>query len=153
MAGSFRLEVSGLKEARAALRAIDPQLSKQITVAHRAVSTMVASDAQSAAQGLGGVHAHAADAIRARAAQTYAGVAVGNAAHPEALGAEFGGGARPRTRQFPPYRGNGDNAGYAVYPTIRRLLAGGQIEAAYVLAWDVTVDTLFKETGGAVTRG
>jgi hypothetical protein len=159
--GAYRLEVTGLKEARRALRDIDPQLSREITVAHRAVSSMVASDAQAAAQSLGGVHAHAADAIRARAAQTYAGIAVGNNAHPEALGAEFGGGSRPRTRQFPPWRGNGENAGYAVYPTIRRLIAGGQVDAAYLLAVDVVLGRLFGGeadtfrglVGRAVSRG
>lgn len=36
-----------------------------------------------------------------------------------AMGAEFGGGTRPRTRQFPPWRGNGDSAGYFVLPGVR----------------------------------
>ena len=37
------------------------------------------------------------------------------------LGAEFGGGRRPRTRQFPPHLGR---QGYFVYPTVRAFAAG-----------------------------
>ena len=43
------------------------------------------------------------------------------AAVPFALGAEFGGGRRPRTRQFPEWRGAGLGAGYFLYPTVRSL--------------------------------
>jgi hypothetical protein len=37
------------------------------------------------------------------------------------FGAEFGGGARPSTRQFPPHRGT---EGYWLFPTLRRILPG-----------------------------
>lgn len=42
-------------------------------------------------------------------------------------GGEFGGGGRPRTErggstlQFSPWRGNGEGAGYALWPTVRRM--------------------------------
>jgi hypothetical protein len=36
-------------------------------------------------------------------------------------GAEYGGGARPRTRQFRPWLGSDDGAGYALWPTVREL--------------------------------
>ena len=35
-------------------------------------------------------------------------------------GAEFGGGRRPTTRQFRPWRGSGSDAGYILYPAVRR---------------------------------
>jgi len=34
-------------------------------------------------------------------------------------GAEFGGGAKRTTRQFPPWRGNSTDAGYFLWPTVR----------------------------------
>lgn len=34
-------------------------------------------------------------------------------------GAEFGGGRRPTTRQFKPWRGNKGDAGYFLWPTVR----------------------------------
>lgn len=38
---------------------------------------------------------------------------------PAILGAEFGGGRRPTTRQFPPFRGSSRNAGYFLYLALR----------------------------------
>lgn len=35
-------------------------------------------------------------------------------------GAEFGGGRRSSTRQFRPWRGSGSDAGYMLYPAVRR---------------------------------
>lgn len=36
-------------------------------------------------------------------------------------GAEFGGGVRSNTRQFPDWRGNSTGAGYFLWPTVRRM--------------------------------
>lgn len=82
---------------------------------HREVARDIAAKAQAKAVGLGGVHKHVAPGIMAFGPSI--GLDVG--AQPAILGAEFGGGARPRTRQFPPWRGTGSRAGYMVYPTIR----------------------------------
>lgn len=66
---------------------------------------------------LGGVHGHAAPGIRAVNQAPIVRLFVDE--HPEILGAEFGGGRRPTTRQFPPWLGKGENAGYMLFPTIR----------------------------------
>jgi hypothetical protein len=70
----------------------------------------VADRAQSRAQGLGSVHAHVASGIVA----TRRGIELRVNDQPAILGAEFGGGRRPRTRQFPPYRPDG----YMLYPEL-----------------------------------
>lgn len=50
---------------------------------------------------------------------------------PAVFGAEFGGGARPTTRQFAPWRGKGEDAGYMLFPTIRERLTGESFEDEY----------------------
>jgi hypothetical protein len=66
------------------------------------------------------VHRHAVRrGLRAGATQNTAWIKLLASREPTILGAEFGGGRRPSTRQFPPWRGAGRNAGYFVYPTIR----------------------------------
>lgn len=60
------------------------------------------------------------DSIRAQASSTESRITLGGPKAPAALGHEFGGGARPRTRQFPPHRGRD---GYFFWPTIREQTA------------------------------
>ena len=57
--------------------------------------------------------------IRAGATARTPHVTVGKAAVPWALGFEFGGGQKRTTRQFPPWRGNGEDAGYFLWPAVR----------------------------------
>lgn len=117
---NVRLDVEGLNELNRALRALGGrEFQTQLRDASKEVATEVASDAKAKAYSLGGVAAHVAPSIAASAGYTSAGVALGGASHPAAMGAEFGGGARPTTRQFKPWRGSGSNAGYFVYPAIR----------------------------------
>lgn len=54
--------------------------------------------------------------LKAGATQTGAYVRGGGAGFPTFYGDEFG---AVRYRQFPPWRGNGQDAGYSLYPTIR----------------------------------
>lgn len=56
------------------------------------------------------------DSIRAQASATESRIVLGGPKAPAALGHEFGGGARPTTRQFPPHLGR---EGYFFWPTIR----------------------------------
>jgi hypothetical protein len=84
-----------------------------------AVAGTVARTARARGAGLGGVHRHAAEAIKAVNQRPI--IRLHGEDHPEIFGAEFGGGARPTTRQFPPWRGSGETAGYMLYPTIREL--------------------------------
>lgn len=119
-AGSVGVEVDGLAELNRALREIGPDAQKRLKGANLEVAREVADDAEDIALGLGGVAAKSAPSIRAAARNTAAGVTIGSAAYPFALGAEFGGQRRPTTQQFKPWRGNGPQAGYFVYEAVRR---------------------------------
>jgi hypothetical protein len=81
----------------------------------------IAKIARARGAGLGSVHRHAAPAIKAVNQAPI--IRLFGDAHPEVFGAEFGGGRRPTTRQFPPWRGSGEDAGYMLFPTIRERTA------------------------------
>ena len=121
MAGTQRIrtgfiQVDGLRELDAALKSLGPELRKELRTTNKAVATLVANDARSAAYSIGGVAAHVAPSIKASAGTQSAGVALGGPAYPMAGGAEFGAGQdrmRDRRtgqyigfRQFQPWRGN-----------------------------------------------
>lgn len=82
----------------------------------QAIAAELAGQARALALGLGSVHAHVASGIQAQGRK----VGLNVAAQPAILGAEFGGGARPTTRQFPPWKGTGPQAGYMLYEAIRQ---------------------------------
>jgi hypothetical protein len=114
------IRVEGLRELSRALKEIGPDLQAELRTTNRGVAEREASNAVSAANSIGGVAAKTAPSIRATAGVRSAGVGFGGAAAPYGAGAEFGGGRRPTTRQFKEWRGSGPDAGYFVYPTIRR---------------------------------
>lgn len=127
---SGAIEVEGLAELNRALKQLGKETQRELRDASKEVATEVASEAAAAARALGGVAARVAPTVKASAGVTSAGVGFGGSAAPEAGGAEFGANReRERTRktgtyvgyrQFQPWRGNGEQAGYFVYPTIRR---------------------------------
>ncbi len=117
-----------VKELKAAGEGVDQELRERF----KGVAEEVAAEARQAAEGRHPVARHPrarpsqrqhwADlvgTIRAGATARTPHVAVGSARVPWALGQEFGGGRRATTRQFPPWRGNGEGAGYFLWPTIR----------------------------------
>lgn len=116
--GGIRLD--GLDETIAALKKLENGAEKGVRVANKEAATKVATGATSAAISLGGVAAHVAPSIKASAGIKSGSVSFGGDDYPMGAGAEFGGGRRKTTRQFKPWRGSGGNAGYFVYPTIRR---------------------------------
>jgi hypothetical protein len=126
-ATSQGVRVTGLKELNKALKALGPDVQKELKAANFEVGSMVAGDAQSIAQGLGGVAAKVAPTIKATKTQAGAAVSLGGAAYPFAAGAEFGGQGRPTTQQFKPHLGR---TGYFVYPSIRQ--NADEIESTYV---------------------
>lgn len=133
------VRVEGLAEVNRALRALGGrEFQAELREAGREVATEVASDARGRASSLGGVAAHVAPSIAASAGFTSAGVSFGGAAHPAAMGAEFGGQGRPTTMQFQPHRGH---EGYFIYPSIRD--NGEFIERTYLDA----VDTILRRHG------
>lgn len=130
---SAGVRITGLDEVNKALRALGGrEFQVELRDAGKEVATEVAGDAKGKAFSLGGVAAHAAPSISASAGFKSAGVSFGGAAHPEAMGAEFGGRGRPTTQQFQPHRGT---EGYFVWPAIRD--NGEYIETTYLAAVDV----------------
>jgi len=114
---SGTVKVDGLAELNRALRAIGPEAQKELREASKKVAGFVAKDAASAASSIGGVAAKTAPSIKPVGGVGGAGVAFGGSAYPFAGGAEFG---SIRFKQFKPWRGSDSNAGYFVYPSIRR---------------------------------
>lgn len=111
------VKVQGLSDLNKALKAIGPDARKELKDVSKEASDMVASDARRIAYTIGGVAAKVAPSIRATASVTGSGaVSIGGAAYPMAGGAEFG---SLKYKQFKPWRGNGPDAGYFLYPAIR----------------------------------
>lgn len=135
---SGTVAVEGLTELNRALRRMGPEFPKEMRAVNKTVAEFVANDARSNAYSLGGVAAHVAPSIKASAGTTSAGVAFGGPSWPMAGGAEFG---SIRYKQFQPWRGNGPDAGYFVYPAIRQ--DADRIEDEYTEA----VDDLIKKVG------
>lgn len=126
-AKSEGLNVEGLTELRRALKAVDDSAPRELAEASKDIALFVADDARGKAEGLGGVAARVADTVKGSGTARGGALTLGGAAHPEALGAEFGGQGRPTTQQFRPHKGR---TGYFVYPAIRD--NADKIESAYV---------------------
>jgi hypothetical protein len=127
----------GLNQLNRDLRAIGKEAQGELKKANVSVATKEGTRAQQAAFGLGGVAAHAAPSIKGGGSTTWAGIKFGSG-HPEAMGAEFGGGRRPTTQQFKPWLGH---TGYAIYPTIRR------DNEEITSTWFEAIENLMKEHG------
>lgn len=124
VSGDDTLRVDGIKELNAALKEFGSDFKGEMRRTLKPIADMVAEDARGAASGLGSTAAHVAPSIKSSAGAQFAGITLGD---PAAAGAEFGGRGRPTTQQFQPWRGNGEDAGYFVWPTIRK--DGPRIEA------------------------
>lgn len=124
--------VEGLNRA---LRSISKEASVQLRDASGRIAKRVASDAARSAREQGGAAALVAPTIRAGRDRVPL-VRMGSAkrlpprngkprrgSHQTIgdiiWGAEFGGGARPATRQFRPWLGSGRGAGYFLWPAVR----------------------------------
>lgn len=132
-ARAVAVDVVGLKDLQRELRKVGPEFPKELRRENHEVARYVLRRAEGTAARVGGVAAHAAPGMKTRAEQRYALIQLDTHSHPEILGAEFGGGALYRagnpksttgkrpgfTSQFEPWRGNGPDAGYFLYPTIR----------------------------------
>jgi len=132
------VRVHGLNELNRALREMGPEFQKELKETNRSVAGFVAEDARAAAYSLGGVAAKVAPTVKAAGGTTWAGVSMGGSAYPMAGGAEFGSLA---FKQFKPWRGNGSDAGYFLYPAIRQDV--DRIESEYSKA----LDRLLKKNG------
>lgn len=132
------VQVSGLNELNRALKQLGPELQKELKETNLEVAQIVADDARGIAVSLGGVAAKTAPSIQAKGYTTSAGVGFGGSGYPFAMGAEFG---SYRFKQFKPWRGNGSDAGYFVYPAIRQ--DADRITSEYTEA----IDDLMRKVG------
>jgi hypothetical protein len=112
------VRIEGMSSLRRELRRVSTEFPREIRTENLAVAQDVATRARSEASSLGGVHRHVQSGIKAGATMSAGRITLDGIRQPAIFGAEFGGGRRPSTRQFPPWRGSGRNAGYMVYPTI-----------------------------------
>lgn len=116
------------------LRQLPTTASAKLRDASQAIADKVAQDAAARATAEGGVARLVAPTIRSKRDRVPV-VMMGSSAPLPAdgrsrsgsrqtigdviWGAEFGGGVRPTTRQFPPWRGNDTGAGYFLWPAVR----------------------------------
>lgn len=115
--GSQHIRVEGLTELQRALKKIDG-FERELSKTNRETAQMVMADARGEAQSQGSTAAHVAPAIKTTASATYAAVSLlTSGRYAMAAGAEFG---SDRYRQFKKWTGFGENAGYFMWPTIRR---------------------------------
>lgn len=128
------IRVTGLKELAKALREIDKDLPKEMSAANQVVGQHIVDRATTAAAAVGPMQRKAARSLKSARQQKVAAIKYGGARYPFAMGAEFGSGQNtPRSvsrggtqftmrgwNQFRPWRGNSSDAGYFLYPTIRR---------------------------------
>lgn len=111
----YRITKPGLREARREMEKVAPGLRKELKGGYRQIADVVAADARGRASSQGGVAAKVAPTIRAGATATGAYVAFGRGQE-FAHGAEYG---SLRYKQFKGWRGNGPEAGWFYYPSVR----------------------------------
>lgn len=119
--------IDGLKSA---LRSLPREATGRLRDASVGIAGKVASNAASRARAQGGAAALVAPSIKATRDRVPVVKMGGSARIGDRKGtnqtvgnliwgAEYGGGSRPRTRQFPPWRGAGSGAGYFLWPAVR----------------------------------
>lgn len=112
------VQVPGLRAFAAELRGIDPDFQAQLKAANLAAAQIVAKAAIAKAGSVSRQAAFAARSLRAVGYQREGSIRIGGKT-PQgraALGAEFG---SLRYGQFMPWLGNGTDAGYFLWPSIR----------------------------------
>lgn len=116
--GAANVRVTGLGALARNLKAVEADFPKKVKRINGLISEDVAVKAKARALGLGSVAAHTIHEGGLRAGQSArtAYVFLGGTSAPFAAGAEFGSSVY---RQFDAWKGNGPDAGYFLFPTIR----------------------------------
>lgn len=110
--GRGAVQVRGLREFQAELRAADPKLARSLRAANREIADKVAGAVQAKARARGGVAQHAADAVVGRGEQRAAKIAINKGTRFKmADGAFFG---AKQYRQFPAWVGNANENAWPV---------------------------------------
>jgi hypothetical protein len=121
---SQSIQIVGLKEALRATSRLGKDANRELRAAARVIAEGTLRAAKAEAVGVGALQRIAADSLVTRSDRVPRIVAggtkrIGQHKHQAGgifFGAEFGGGAKPHTHQFPPHRGQ---HGYFLWPTIR----------------------------------
>lgn len=135
--------VEGMRELLQVLNKLPKELQNEVREASQAIANDLAAGARNAAHSP--LQRLAASGIKARRDRVpVIGVGATNVkpgvkAIDVFYGAEFGGGRRPTTRQFPYWKGRGSSAGYFLYPTAR------QRGRKYYDMWADAVDKAFED--------
>lgn len=112
-----QVKVTGLKELRRELKALDGQWPKQLQKVNKAIAEDVAEGTRSAFSSMGGSAPKVASTVKALAQQTRAQVKVGGG---NSIGGQVAMGnlwGSNRFKQFP----SPAASGYALYPTLKSL--------------------------------
>jgi hypothetical protein len=131
---SQKIEVEGLYEFLAQMKAAAPEVVKQVAEVNKKAADIVKDAAAAKAAGIGSTAAKAAQSLATSKAARQASVRLGRGA-PYAFGAEFG---AKRYNQFKPWTGNqwvegsgpAGGVGYFLYPAIREQKA--KVETEYM---------------------
>lgn len=108
------VEFEGTKVARH-LRRAGAKIEVGMGTITRTVARRAVISAHATGRRFGGVQAHVIPGIYVQGGNN---IRLDVRQQPAIMGAVFGGGRRPSTRQFPPWRGSGRDAGYMVYPDL-----------------------------------
>jgi hypothetical protein len=136
--GSESIGVEDLDKLARQFKELGGDAQKRLKQTNKKAATFNADDARAAATAAGSTLAHVAPSIKASAGAQFAAVAGGGSSQPAFAGAEFG---SNKYKQFKPWLGSGDGAGYAVWPSIRKNLP--KTEETYV----EDMNKLIKEVG------
>jgi hypothetical protein len=152
-----RVEVSGLRELQSELKAANPKLARELTKAHKQVAMNVLAKAQDEMRSQPvGKAAEAAEGLSVSAGQKWAGVKL-EGGNPFVRAVEFGASfhrvfgrwvraSSMRRRVYQPWKGNSEDAGYALYPTLRRVLPSPEFAEEYGEAIRKVYAKAFPET-------
>lgn len=113
---TITVEFEGGGKSFKKLRRAGAKIELGLGTVTREVTSRAVSGARSTGTRLGGVHRHVLPGVVAQGNN----VKLDARSQPAILGAEFGGARRPTTQQFPPWRGANRDAGYMLYPSLRR---------------------------------
>lgn len=109
-----KVRIEGLAEFLRELKKVDADLPKEIRLANKGFADNIASQAAGAFSSLGAGGPNVGATVKSFAQQRQAGIKFGGDL-PYSMGVEFGARTLP---QFAPWRGSGEGAGYALFPTI-----------------------------------
>ena len=155
----LKVKVEGLRELQAELKASDPKLARELTKAHRqvAMTVLVMAREELASQPVPKADEAAAGMVVAAGQRSASIVHKGD--NPFVRAVEFGTSwhkvfgrwveaSKMKRRVYRPWAGNGDEAGYALYPVLRQFLPSAKFEDIYHDAIDQAYARAFPERIG-----